>query len=147
MTSPATTDATMRLHHIGLAVRSIDEAAGLYAGLFGLRHLSPTIEDPIQQVRVAFGELAPDVHVEFIEPTSPTSPVAAVVARGGGFYHLCFTVTSLNDALDRARSAGALEIVAPVPAAAFGGRRIAFVMMPSRDIIEFLEEGQPATGP
>jgi methylmalonyl-CoA/ethylmalonyl-CoA epimerase len=59
----------------------------------------------------------------------------------GGLYHLCYTVEDLEGELARFRRHGCVKISGPTPAVAFGGRRIAFLFTPQRDIIELLERG------
>jgi methylmalonyl-CoA/ethylmalonyl-CoA epimerase len=132
----------MKLHHVGLAVKDVEQAARQYAEILGIGPSSPVIEDGIQHVRVAFATVSADVHVEFIQPTTPDSPVAKLVARGGGIYHLCYVVADMDAALRQARSGGAILISGPVAASAFDGRDIAFLMMPDRSIIEFVEDQQ-----
>jgi methylmalonyl-CoA/ethylmalonyl-CoA epimerase len=125
---------TFRFHHCGLAVSSIEKA------LPGIMHVSgcsepPVIyEDPIQRVRVAFvGEL------ELVEPCGEDSPVAEVVRKGGGLYHVCYEVDNLESAIERARAERCLLISEPQPAVAFAGRRIAFLMTPKYLLVEYVE--------
>jgi hypothetical protein len=55
-------------------------------------------------------------------------------------YHLAFEVDDLDETLSTARSQlGALVLRPPTPAPAFGGRRIAFVMMRNRAVVELID--------
>ncbi len=76
-----------RIDHVGIAVRSIDEARALYEAL-GLA-VEAVEEVPQEGVRVALipcGESA----IELLEPTADDSPVARFLAkRGPGIHHLC----------------------------------------------------------
>jgi methylmalonyl-CoA/ethylmalonyl-CoA epimerase len=130
----------MRLHHVGLAVASIEKAAEQYRQLFGIGLSGLVVEDVRQKVRVAFAEVAAGVFVEFVEAVGEDSPVASIVKRGGGLYHLCFVVGDIEAAIEQIRRSGGRVVSAPQPAAAFDGRRIAFVYSPDRSLIEFLEE-------
>jgi len=46
----------------------------------------------------------------------------------------------MDAALARARSCGCLVVAAPVPAVAFGGKRIAWLYAPTRQLLEFVEQ-------
>jgi hypothetical protein len=48
-------------------------------------------------------------------------------------------VDDLDDQIKRFRGKGCLPLGKPVPAAAFNGRRIVFLLTPQRDLIELLE--------
>src|SRR3954470_20287572 len=76
-----------RIGHVGIAVRSIAEARGLYEAM-GL--VVEAIEEvPDEGVRVALlacGEL----HIELLEPLSDDSIIAKFLRkRGPGIHHLC----------------------------------------------------------
>jgi methylmalonyl-CoA/ethylmalonyl-CoA epimerase len=53
---------------------------------------------------------------------------------------MAYLVDELADALEKAKQQGCKVLVSPVPAAAFGGRRISFVMMPNMLMVEFIEK-------
>ena len=122
----------MRLQHIGLAVRDIDQSLRQYASILGFASSTEVIEDKTQQVRIVFIQVSENVSIELIEPTTPNSPVARLVEQGGGVYHLCYAVEDIDKALLLARSGGAVVISEPVPAVAFDGRRVAFLILPNR---------------
>ena len=80
------------LHHVGVAVASLDEALPRYRDL-GLRHDS-TEEVPTEKVRVAV-LFAGQQRIELLEPTADDSPIAKFLAkRGPGVHHLAFEVES-----------------------------------------------------
>jgi methylmalonyl-CoA epimerase len=131
----------MRLHHVGVAVASIERAAEQYRQLFGIPLTGSIVDDAEQKVRVAFAEVGAGVFVEFVEGTSDDSPVSRIVkTKGGGLYHLCFLVSDIERAVEDIRQSGGRVVSEPRPAAAFDGRRIAFVYGPDRSLVEFLEE-------
>jgi methylmalonyl-CoA epimerase len=113
-----------RLDHVGIAVRSLGPALGLFRDRLGLA-VGGVEEVPQEKVRVAFLPLG-DVRLELLEPTGPESAVARFIdKRGEGLHHLCFEVESLESALDLAR-AGGLEVLPGYPRAGAGGERVAF---------------------
>jgi len=122
-----------RLRHIGVAVRSIDEAAP-----GALKQL-----DPLQNVRVAFIELN-GVPCELVEPVDERSPVNGYLEhRKMNLYHLCFEVPDLERAVKQARQQGFHALGKPKPAVAFEGRRIAWVFSPTLGLFELLERELP----
>ena len=111
------------LDHIGIAVRSIDEAK-IYAALGLTIDRVETVET--QGVRTAFLS-AGDANLELLEPTGPDSSVARFIEkRGEGIHHICLRVSNLEEHLARLKSAGFRLInEAPVPGA--HGCRVAFL--------------------
>lgn len=134
----------MKLHHIGIVVDNIVEKAALYCDVVPIGLPGEIIHDEIQQVRVAFVNTGNGVAIEFIEPDGEHSPVMRALRRGIGLHHICYEVQDIEQAVAQARAAGALVVCEPVPARVFQERRIAFVYPPVGDLIEFVEEAQPA---
>ncbi len=97
------------IHHIGIAVHSIEEQRPFYETVLGARFEGA--EDVLeQQVRVAFFVLGPpggEVRLELLEPASPDSPIAKHLAkRGPGLHHVAYAVTGLQQRLDWLKSNG-----------------------------------------
>jgi len=61
------------------------------------------------------------------------------LSRGGGLHHICYEVDSLDSQVRASRAAGCLVVKNPLPAVAFGGRRIAWVYTPEKLLVEYLE--------
>jgi methylmalonyl-CoA/ethylmalonyl-CoA epimerase len=135
----------LRPHHLGIAVASIEEAQPLYERLFGLRVTSGPFDDPIQKVRVCFLAATETERpvLELVAPGKDGSPVNSYLSRGIGAYHLCYEVADLQRCLERARANRCVVLGEPVPAVAFGGRRIAWIYTPTRHLIELLEATAP----
>jgi methylmalonyl-CoA/ethylmalonyl-CoA epimerase len=119
-----------RLEHVGLVVASIEAAAPGVEAVF----------DPLQKVRVAFVTLN-GVPLELVEPAGDDSPVANSLRKGNKLVHLCYNVPDLDAATRAARAAGFFPLANPVPAVAFGGRRIAWVYSKTFGLVELLEAG------
>lgn len=131
----------LRFHHVGYAVASIpDYVDEFLAPLVDPVEVGPTIEDPLQGVRVAFVTVTGGVVIELIEPMSDSSPVSKYLGdRRGGLYHVCYETDALEATIETFRSKRCMLFSGPSPAAAFDGRRIAFLFTPQRDIIELVE--------
>jgi methylmalonyl-CoA/ethylmalonyl-CoA epimerase len=134
------------LEHIGIAVRSLDEALPVWRAL-GLE-VQRREEVPGQKVRTAFLP-AGEPSIELLEPTSDESPIAGFLARRGpGIHHLCFAVENLEAMLDELAGAGYRLIHrAPVPGA--GGKKVAFLHPESGQgvLIELSEDASPGSAP
>jgi methylmalonyl-CoA/ethylmalonyl-CoA epimerase len=130
-----------KLHHIGFVVSSIQECAASFAQSVGATWDQEIFFDPLQKVRVSFfqGRNTSDPLIELVEPAEPGSPVTRFLERGGGLHHLCYEVEDLESHLKFCKSLGTLVIRPPVPAVAFGGRRIAWTVNRQKLLTEFLE--------
>ncbi|MFZ5805317.1 MAG: methylmalonyl-CoA epimerase [Acidobacteriota bacterium] len=112
------------LHHVGIAVHNLEEAAGAYRALGLSVEKVETVES--EQVRVAFIPVG-DTHIELLEPTGASSPVARFLEkRGPGVHHLCFVVDDVAQAMAQARAAGLL-LLDETPRVGAGGSRVCFI--------------------
>jgi methylmalonyl-CoA/ethylmalonyl-CoA epimerase len=132
----------LSLHHIGLVVRDIASASAVYRNRFGYTPQSDVIHDPIQTAYVQFLSLPNEpMYVELVTPDGPNSKLANAMAKGGGLNHLCFRVPDMDQTCRQLRSTGMILLQAPVAAAAFPGRRIAWLIGDDRTPIELVEQG------
>ena len=131
-----------KIDHLGVAVRSIDDAIGIYRAL-GLSE-SGREEVASQKVITAFLPVG-ESSIELLQPTSADSPVGKFLEkRGEGIHHVCFAVENLEAALaDLSRKGFRLIHTAPVPGA--GGKRVAFLHPEAGRgvLIELAEKGVP----
>jgi methylmalonyl-CoA/ethylmalonyl-CoA epimerase len=128
-------------HHVGFVVASIANSVHGFASALEMDWDEQVFHDPNQGVRVTFlkGRNAGDPLWELVEPADDKSPVQSFAAKGGGLHHVCYVTDNLEQALAGARSSGAIVTRPPMPAVAFGGRRIAWVYTKNRLLIEYLE--------
>lgn len=95
----------MQLDHVGIAVPDLAAAIERWRPLVGSPESGPELV-PSNRVRVAFVSVG-DTHIELLEPSEPTSPVAKFLEqRGPGVHHLAFHVPSVDAALAEVRSRG-----------------------------------------
>jgi len=111
------------LDHIGIAVKSLDEAKIYEALGLTIEHIE-TVET--QGVRTAF-LAAGDAMIELLEPSGPQSTIAKFIEkRGEGIHHICFRVDDIEAQLARLQQQGYRLINEwPVPGA--HGCRVAFL--------------------
>lgn len=131
----------VKLHHVGFVLMSISDSAESFACALGATWDGNLIFDPLQKVYVSFlqGTNPTDSLIELVQPGGPESPVSRFLERGGGLHHLCYQVGDLESHLGFCKSVGTIIIRPPVPAVAFGGRRIAWGLTKQRLLVEFLE--------
>lgn len=93
------------IHHVGVVVRSIDDAFRLYRDMLGMRLLKEeTVED--QGVRAALLDLG-NTFLELLEPTIPDTGIARYLEkRGEGLHHVCLEVDDIQAALQRLKADG-----------------------------------------
>ena len=124
-------------HHLGLACQSIATETTTMDAL-GLAPEGPPVDDPIQKVRVQFfAGVGP--RVELIEPLAPDSPVSGLLKRGTRFYHLAYVADDFDGCVQDLLERGFRLISLPAPAAAFGMKRIAFLLSATLTMIELIE--------
>ena len=130
-----------RFHHTGFVVTSISAQAERFARSLGIGWDGQITHDPLQMVRVTFlpANEAGATTIELIEPAGNRSPVLKFAEAGGGLHHVCYEVEDLEKQVAESRANGAALVRVPLPAAAFGGRRIAWVLTKAQLLVEFLE--------
>jgi methylmalonyl-CoA/ethylmalonyl-CoA epimerase len=115
-----------RIDHLGIAVKSIDEALPYYEKALGLR-CEHREEVASQKVRTAFFTVG-DVHLELLEPTSPDSPIAKFLEKNpsGGIHHIAFATSDINGQLKQAAGTG-VKLLHEVPFEGAAGKLVAFL--------------------
>lgn len=131
-----------KIDHIGIAVKSIDEALPYYENALGLK-CEGIEEVPSQKVKTAFFTVG-GVHIELLEPTSPDSPVAKYLEKNpfGGVHHLAFLTKSVPNALASVEAKG-VALIDKAPRKGAHGKEIAFLHPKSTQgvLTEFCQEG------
>jgi len=132
--------STARIDHIGIAVRSLQEALAFYRDAVGLESKG-LVSVPQEQVRVAMLP-AGEPRIELLEPSSDDSPVARFLAkRGEGLHHIAMKVADLDAAVKRLQAAGSRLVTEQIQTGAEGYRYI-FVHPKSAHgvLLELIEE-------
>lgn len=130
----------MRIHHVGIAVDSLEKAVPVFELLLGS---PPDSREEVtdQNVRVAVFQVGEN-RIELLEATSPDSPIARFIGkRGPGIHHLTFTVDNLQRTLNDLGQRG-VRLVDRIPRVGADGESIAFLHPSSTAgvLIELLEE-------
>jgi methylmalonyl-CoA/ethylmalonyl-CoA epimerase len=113
------------IHHLGVAVESLDEAISTYARLFGatVEHRDSLAEQGVEAVSLLVG----DSRVELLEPTGDDTPVGRFLARRGpGMHHIALASPDLEATLRELAAAGA-ELIDEHPRRGLFGSQVAFI--------------------
>ena len=113
------------IEHLGIAVRSIEEALPYWENVLGLKCYN--IEEVAdQKVRTAFLKIG-EVKIELLEPTSGESTIAKFLEdKGPGIHHIAYAVKDIESALAEAEEKG-LRLIDKTPRAGAEGLTIAFL--------------------
>jgi methylmalonyl-CoA epimerase len=117
-------DTETHIDHLGIAVRSIEQALRFYHGQLGLNIAArETVEQ--EKVHIAMLPLNGS-RIELLEPTEADSPVGRFLdRRGEGLHHVALKVPDLASAVERLRASGARLL--NEPRAGAGGHLYVFV--------------------
>jgi methylmalonyl-CoA/ethylmalonyl-CoA epimerase len=115
----------MKLNHIGIAVKSIEDRLKIWRDVLGFR--VETIEDvPDQRVRVAMLD-AGTVTIELLEPMDSESPIYRFIEkRGEGLHHLSFSVENVEKSMEELKRKN-FRMIDEVPRKGAHGSKIAFI--------------------
>ena len=113
------------IEHLGIAVKSLDEAIPFWEGKLGMKCYSiEEVKD--QKVRTAFFNIG-QTKIELLESTDPEGPIGKFVEKKGeGIHHLAFAVDGLQENLDELAGKG-VQLIDKAPRKGAEGLNIAFL--------------------
>ncbi len=114
-----------KIDHLGVAVKSIDEAAKFWVDVMGLE-ITAKEEVASQKVITAFLPLG-ESEVELLEATCEDSPIAKFIEKNReGIQHVAFYVNDIEAALADLK-ANEVRLIDETPRPGAGGKMIAFL--------------------
>lgn len=114
-----------KIDHIGIAVKSIDEALKFYTDVLGLK-CAGTEEVADQKVKTAFIPVG-DSEIELLESTSEDGAIAKFIEKKGeGIQHIALRVENIESALEDLKAKG-IKLIDEKPRYGAGGAKIAFI--------------------
>jgi methylmalonyl-CoA epimerase len=129
----------LAVHHVGIAVPSIDDAMHFYGEKLGLS-VAEILDLPERQLKIAFVR-ASNVLIELLEPTDPDSTVSRFLERRGpGLHHLCFGTPDIREHLRDLKDKG-VELIDEAPRSGAQGE-VAF-LQPAAALGVLIELLQP----
>ena len=94
-----------KIEHIGIAVKSIENANKIYSSLFGYSPYK-TEEVKSEGVKTSFF-MTGDSKIELLEATNPDSPIAKFIEKKGeGIHHIAFAVDDIESEIIRLKNEG-----------------------------------------
>jgi len=118
----------MVIDHISFAVKNLEEGISYWNRVFGYRQLTNIVVNSLQKVKVVFLGKEGSIPVKLIEPVEGNLSLQNFVNRGGGFHHICFKCSDINEKLNELSDKGLLVLVPPQPGEAFNNHEIAFLL-------------------
>ncbi len=112
----------LKVDHLGIAVKSLDEAIKFYRDILGLE-LIKIEEVPQEKVKVAIFKVG-ETYIELLQATAPDSAIAKFIEkRGEGLHHIALRVNNIAKAIKELKEKG-IEIVYEQPREVAHGKRI-----------------------
>jgi methylmalonyl-CoA epimerase len=132
------------IDHLGIAVRSLDQALEFYTRQLGM---SVAMRETVEQEKVRVAMLpAGESRIELLEPSEEGSAIARFLdKRGEGLHHVALRVPDLTAAVERLKSAGARILNEPKRGA--GGHLYVFVHPVSTGgvLLELIQQEQESS--
>lgn len=135
----------LRVHHIGYAVRNLNDSIAEFRKL-GFTPVGASTEDRGRRVEIQFIRSGAYV-VELIAPLGESSPLLGILNRNNDTpYHLCYETDDLRADLARLTEDGYLPVDAPSPAPAMNQCAATFLYKRRVGLIELVERPADAPG-
>ncbi len=116
---------TQQIAHLGIAVKSIEEALSFYRDGLGLEH-TETVEMEDRGLKIAFLK-AGEVLIELLEPLHEQSEISRFLdKRGPGIHHICFQVEDIEKGISHLENTG-MRMINKTPQIGAEGFPVAFV--------------------
>jgi len=116
----------VKIDHIGVAVKNLDEAVKFYKDVLGLE-LVKIEEVPEERVRIAMFRVG-DSYIELLQGTDPESAVSKFIERRGeGIHHLSIHVDDVDAKTEELKSKGVTLTYDKPREVSHGERKINFI--------------------
>ena len=115
----------MKVDHIGIAIKGLDEALAVWRDALGLsvEHTEEVSEQGVRVTMLPVGES----HIELLEPLTENSPVGKFIEkRGPGIHHIAVRVPDIKAALAQLKEKGT-QLIDEKPRVGARGCLVAFV--------------------
>lgn len=104
-----------KIDHIGIAVKSIQEASKLYTDLFSLEGKEESLAD--RKLKIMMIKIG-DVRIELLEDQDPEGAISRFIEkRGEGLNHIAFEVDDIYGIVERLKVKGYRITAEPSPGA------------------------------
>ena len=114
-----------KIDHIGIAVASLENQIPFYRDVLGLEFLG-TEEVADQKVKTAMFKVG-NVKIELLEPTDPSSPIAAFLEKKkDGIHHIAYESDNIEEQIDDLQ-AKEIRMIDKEPRGGAHNTKIAFI--------------------
>ena len=129
----------LKVDHIGVAVKDMDEAMKLYSDALGLKIDGDIEHNKHNNIKVAMLPVG-ETCIELLQPTAADSPLAKFIEqKGEGLHHIALRVDEIDPMLKTLTEKG-VPLIDKVPRTGFGGSRISFLdAAATKAILELVE--------
>lgn len=134
----------MKIDHICFAVKSLDEGIAYWERVFGYRQMTRIVENSRQKVKVVFMSKDDSLTIKLIEPVVNNQSLLNFVNKGGGFHHICFKCSDMNQEMAELSQKGLITLVQPQEGEAFNNNKIAFLLAKYSLNIELIDTDEKA---
>lgn len=128
----------MKVHHIGYAVRNIEDAFKKFQNLGYIRE-TEIISDEIRNVFIQF-IIKDGYRVELVAPLKENSPVDKILKKGNTPYHICYETNDICKTIEELSGSGYTSLGVPEKAPAIHNRRVVFLFSKDMGLIELVEK-------
>lgn len=130
----------IKIEHIGIAVKNINESNELFANLFGEKHYKTEVVES-EGVKTSFFKVGQN-KIELLEATHNESPIAKFIEKKGeGIHHIAFDVNDIDQEIKRLANLG-FRILNEKPKQGADNKLVAFLHPKSTNgvLIELCQE-------
>ncbi|MDN5200431.1 methylmalonyl-CoA epimerase [Fulvivirgaceae bacterium BMA10] len=130
----------LKVEHIGIAVKSLNNSNKLFASLFGADHYK--IEEVVSEhVNTSFFKIG-DTKIELLEATDESSAIAKFIEKKGeGIHHIAFEVENIEKEMERLSKEG-FVILNETPKIGADNKKVCFLHPKSTNglLVELCQE-------
>ncbi|MGB9735567.1 MAG: methylmalonyl-CoA epimerase [bacterium] len=130
----------MRINHVAIVVRDLEEAITTYSQKLGFSLESRQRIDA-EGIEIAIMSLE-NAHIELLMPIQENTGVAKFLEkRGEGLHHVCFEVDNIETLINSLQTSG-IKLIDKTPRMGYRGNKAIFVHPSSTNgvLIEFYEK-------
>ena len=125
----------LRFHHIGIACEKINKVKEWIKRMYTIVYERGPLFDPAQNATVCLLRSEDGLVIELVSGEE----VENIIKKGISFYHLCYAVQNIDEAIEDLKKGGAILFSPPKEAILFDKKKVAFLYTPM-GVIELLEE-------
>lgn len=127
----------MNFHHIGVATNSIEAELSTYR-LLGYKREGVPFIDENQGIKGQFIVCEGQPRLELLENLEGRDTLTKWIESGVKNYHFAYTVNDIEAAI-KVLGKKRFRVISPMKASSYFGKRICFLVMPNRFLIELIE--------